>query len=734
VSQKQRSKPRASTKKIIENLGYLYDENAHFNAVGERDYFKSGVGKKKGMTGRIQNRIYIFKQEHLTKNEKRYRHLKIGATSKSTCLKHLINLGYLEKRNNKGELNDRGYYYSFKDWVGMEDKEVNEYNIALSVDIEDDNEKSENKVEPNNIRNTMADKKVLKIEEERDILNEKNIRFEINEHYKEKTNNFNIDTIQLNLEYLIRLVDIHLSIDYFSTLTEQDMIFIKDIGKGAGQLETENEWEATCIKGNIAFLQQDFEEARMLFVKSMNIAEGLKEDRKIANSYYFISNYYFKMGKDSSSLEWCNRALKLFEKLRDIQKMAFILKKIGIIYKNRCEFKIAEKYFKKAKIMFEKDDMNKYSFEAIDTINNLGQISIKRGEHAIALLQFKRATVTKPRDDFPAIFKYKESIKNEVDNKNLDDFITINHNRQLYAMILSSYAYLDKVFGRYLSAQNYCMDSIQILKEINDDKIGVAQVKLSLADILWKQGKYEESLNNFKVSIDIIDQIGGNLNIAYAKREIGKLYLYTESENAPICFKESMNLFKIYGEVFESYISKQYLPLYFIKKNDYDQAHFLCKRNLSFSNKIGYKTGIAIDKYQLGVVNMKKDCSEEAKDFFSGALNIAEQIGYKELVARIYYQIANRLYSISLQKQSEDYFKKGLMIANDIGHLELIEDFHLSLYNYYQNQHNTKKYTRKHGYFLKNMKKINLHELINKNLFWINEKNKKLTKKIKTSL
>ncbi|MFB6305543.1 MAG: tetratricopeptide repeat protein, partial [Flavobacteriales bacterium] len=200
------------------------------------------------------------------------------------------------------------------------------------------------------------------------------------------------------------------------------------------------------------------------------------------NALNQLSNNYRKLGKYEKGIKYAKKAVKLGEKLEELNKKALV---------NKGKSGISSAY------------------------NNIGVIYEKRAEYTNALK-----------------YHYKSlKIEKELDNKN--------------GMAIS-YNNLGIIFhrqGNYSKALKYYLNAVKIDKELGN-KRGLAASYNNIGIIYHKQKRFDKALKFYRKSIDIERELGRELGIANTFTNIGTIY--KEREEYVRAMDELYNAYEIF--------------------------------------------------------------------------------------------------------------------------------------------------------------------------------------------
>lgn len=139
-----------------------------------------------------------------------------------------------------------------------------------------------------------------------------------------------------------------------------------------------------------------YNEAEIIFIRQIKVAEALfgSNNPRTADSYMAISQIYCCIGKEDKALEYCNKAIVIYENVTEKEnkhlRLINVYQIFGRIYKIKCNLDKALEYNLKAvKIAENIYDTNPY-FTA-DTYNSIGSVYLEMNDYEKSLAYHLRA-------------------------------------------------------------------------------------------------------------------------------------------------------------------------------------------------------------------------------------------------------------------------------------------------------------------------------------------------------
>lgn len=262
------------------------------------------------------------------------------------------------------------------------------------------------------------------------------------------------------------------------------------------------------------------------------VDENSRFNNYLANSYLGISEAYFKQAYWEESLENMDKAIKLFNKERDIDGLIKCENLLGALYGEKGDLTNAEHHFKVA-LEYLNSRNDKYMTGMIEC--NLGIINYANQNFDAALTYFYRAlTFFQQINDFGRIAELRYNIalllihqeKFEESLKELDESINaavkaekLSHLGKSYLGKANMYVSMDK----YPLAIAYADKAMDISYRIND-RLSVADIYKVKGVIHRKMKNKELSENYLLTSLRLNGELENKFNFAETSFELGLLY------------------------------------------------------------------------------------------------------------------------------------------------------------------------------------------------------------------
>ncbi len=237
--------------------------------------------------------------------------------------------------------------------------------------------------------------------------------------------------------------------------------------------------------GNYSNAIKNFEEA-------LPISLILKDSTSLADIYNGFAITYSKKGDINKSIEYNFKTLSIYEKIKDSLGIGNSYLNIGWDYRTLKEFKKSLKY-------------NYKSLEVYENIKD----SIR-----IAMINNNIAGTQNELGNYNKALEYSKKSKNY--------FLKLNFKRfTAYPISVMAVAY-DSLHNYKLAEKNY-LKAIQLHTE-NREPYELAFLNYSIANLYFKQKKYNQALNNSKKAFSFANETNAKQYIVDISKILSKIY------------------------------------------------------------------------------------------------------------------------------------------------------------------------------------------------------------------
>jgi len=249
--------------------------------------------------------------------------------------------------------------------------------------------------------------------------------------------------------------------------------------------DKKNEVKALIALGHSLRRTGEYRRAEENYHQATTISEELGDIQSMAEIERGLGYMHWRKGENDDAVEHYNQSISFSMKAGDLSSMAKTFIELGNVYNHWGDHAKAIEYYEKSLVELER--LNDFS-QLARAHNNIGDTYLKMKEWDKAIEHLN---------------------KSKTDSEKIG-----NKNMMAWAIFNSAEAYAYK--GDLELAERLCHEALDIC-ETQDDKIGMNGIFKNLGIIHRLKGDWSESIENFNMSILILEM----LNIAY---ELGNTY------------------------------------------------------------------------------------------------------------------------------------------------------------------------------------------------------------------
>ena len=201
---------------------------------------------------------------------------------------------------------------------------------------------------------------------------------------------------------------------------------------------------------------------------------------------------------------------------------------------------------------------------------------------------------------------------------------------QQKAILLNYKGMVSQNIGELDLAISYTEESVKLYEKI-EEKYGLAEAYINLADLYSIKGELDKSLEHLQNSQEIWDEIGNKRNYA----------------------KNLMNIGNIYTDKGDLNKAREF----------FQQCYELCK-------EINEKTTIANSLGSIGINHAMRGELDEALEYLQHSLHICEEINDKQILAKNLGSIGIIHHQKGELEQAIDFYEKSLKMNKEIGNID----------------------------------------------------------------
>ena len=286
---------------------------------------------------------------------------------------------------------------------------------------------------------------------------------------------------------------------------------------------------------NIGYIYKnydDLEKSLDYYERAMKIFEGLKDKKWIALVSNNIGFMYGNHNQVLKALECYHRSFALQTEINERSGSATTLNNIGLIYYNRGDIPKALEYWHKS-LKIQEEIQNKRG--TATSLNNIGFVYNTQGDTQKALEYFERSLKIREEEmdkqgiatslnNIGLIYDARKDYAKALEywTKTLKIFEQINDKRGI-ANSLNNLGGLSKKRGDDSKAFEYFNKSLKIALEV-DDKGGISQSNWKLATMLLEKGDVGGAFNHGSLCLKAAKEIGSPSHIRKGAAVLKKIY------------------------------------------------------------------------------------------------------------------------------------------------------------------------------------------------------------------
>ncbi|WP_299892273.1 tetratricopeptide repeat protein [uncultured Lacinutrix sp.] len=220
-------------------------------------------------------------------------------------------------------------------------------------------------------------------------------------------------------------------------------------------------------------------------------------------------------------------------------------------------------------------------------------------------------------------------------------FQLIEHNKftlekEYKGLVLVQLGVLKRRLGKHSEALEHYYGAIQLFKA-NDDKKNIADVYHNIAMVYRAQKNYEKSIQYFKKSITVNNDLNNNFGVAQATQMLGVSFSSMKQlDSALQCFNEAKTIFKVLNAKEQLQEVNDNLVSIYRKQKDYDSALSLSLKNIIYSKTNGKQLALCGNYYDTALVYEKLKDYRLAGKYVDSSLKLAKREKFLHRIAKGY--------------------------------------------------------------------------------------------------
>ncbi len=188
-------------------------------------------------------------------------------------------------------------------------------------------------------------------------------------------------------------------------------------------------------------IKKDYSKSFNYLAKSYNIASNINDKKFLSDIYFILGLNFSNMKNNKKSIEYLNLALKIKESIHESYYVGIINYKISEYYVNINKFEIAEKYNRKALLIFKKNNIQHYYTYSL-MLNAEILIHKRNFNQAVYLYKsimkknkrksfFYKESLNQITKIYNRLIKYTGILKNFIDNQDFEQIDKIFRSKSM---------------------------------------------------------------------------------------------------------------------------------------------------------------------------------------------------------------------------------------------------------------------------------------------------------------
>jgi len=499
--------------------------------------------------------------------------------------------------------------------------------------------------------------------------------------YSQGYQNYGVDGWELGLEYLeVKEIDNILKADFLKTYglvwmeLNQFKISIKYLIEAMDILDNSDDGILIEIYFGLSIVYKyltDISKAIEYSQKATQIAKKMNDNFEISRAYLNTGNLLSTINKNSEAEKAYLNALKYSNNNNTMESNIFM--SLGVLYKNKLEYKRAEEMYNKAEKLFMEMQFINEVFELYINYGTLytKQAQFDKGEDylQIALKYFERI-----KDSYNMATCYLNLARLEQDRARFSQ--SLNYFNQVIELFqrdknlisLASLVFFSRgnLFQDWKEMEKACDDyqtALEYAKEQSDEameasiKSGLAGIEASRGNIDEAERIYQNIIVVFKKDNNIEEVVGTYINIALLYDKRGKYQLAQKAYEKALEFTENIDMPKLKISVLINLAELLGTVAHTEKAIElYNEALEM----LSF-----YDNDDLLSKCYLNLANIYESITEFKKAIKYGelALNLKKKLKQEKSLYIVYNALAISYDGLEDIQEAERYYQKTLLEA-----------------------------------------------------------------------
>ncbi|PLX10966.1 MAG: hypothetical protein C0594_04170 [Marinilabiliales bacterium] len=331
-------------------------------------------------------------------------------------------------------------------------------------------------------------------------------------------------------------------------------------------------------------LRKDINLAKTYALRAIKLSTTGRNDTVLARSYQCLGKVYRNFGNNDSAIELYNKAMPVFEDIKDDKGIAELYNSLAVAYLMNGDYEFSKQYFNQTMKAYKKQND---SLGLAKLFSNLGYLYRLEGQYDSALMVYQEAnTIYSGLNDKEGLAK-----------------IFVNTGNLYYE------------WRNFPNAVSYYRNASSLYAELKDDK-GLASAYSNIGQIYNEMGETEKSIKYFYRALKSFQKTGKVAELAMIYHNMGYAYgKKNQPDSAMWWFEKAIREKKARNDLPGLCYSYNGIGDIYIKLEDYDKAESYLKKSLAYADSTNNIT-MQINNYKsLSVLYRNKREFEQAFNF-----------------------------------------------------------------------------------------------------------------------
>jgi two-component system sensor histidine kinase UhpB len=362
----------------------------------------------------------------------------------------------------------------------------------------------------------------------------------------------------------------------------------------------------------------------------------------IAATYCFLSSMQAGLAQEAK-LDSMIRALSAMEE--DTHKM-YLLINIGVTYLNQSAYALANSYFEQSLVISEKKNHEKgrglYYSDSGLVDYHLGRYDKALAKFDISLKIFKaiydRKGIANTYSNIGMVYSKQGEFAEAIENYHSALSYRDGSDRRGKSAAYNNLGIVYYQSGDYPKALEYYLLSLEIDEELGD-KMDIAFSNNNVGMVYEYLGKYDEAIRYFTLANTLCQEVGHQECVAGTNINIANLYkIQGKTEAAIEKFHQCLITFEEIGNRYEIASASGNLGDLYYRIGEFDKAYTYHSTALNIYEELGNDPGIIVALSDLGMDYREQHQYEDALHSFETSTQLAKKTGLKFNLQDSYYE------------------------------------------------------------------------------------------------